>query len=134
MLHWLLTANIDNFRAGRQYLRNTGGITDHWFLIVAVVTIIGFWVGLYYWDRHRKQVRRGGDTPKALFLELASVHRLSRADRSLLWNASEAAKLEQPATIFVNPDILAEISAGNREDAGAYEQLRERLFGRNIDD
>ena len=129
MLKWWLTASNDLARSFSDYTRRSSSLTDNRFLIGVFLAIGLFWIGLYYWDKHRKQIRRDGHNPKSLFLELCRSHQLSRSERSLLLRVAEMKQLNQPTAIFIDPAILGSLAASSSSGAGEYKALLEKLFG-----
>ena len=95
-------------------------------IVWVAVAIAMLWAAINYWSRFRDRFLRQSDSPKSLFLELCRVHRLDRAEKSFLLAAVEAARLSEPAVVFINPDILA-----STEDAQQGRALAEKLFGQN---
>ena len=112
---------------------NYGSSSRNWYLVLAVVGIAVFGAGLYFWDKHRKSSGSGSDHPKSLFLELCSAHGLSRGERALLRDAAEQQGIAQPGLAFVDPRILEATASAAGEDAAAFGELRQRLFGRAIE-
>lgn len=114
-------------RAMDRYSQRSGSILENWPIFAVMGSIALLWAGLYYWDKHRKAIVLESKTPQSLFDELCRVHKLSRADITLLTKASVLEKLKHPATAFVDPGVLrrAEISNGGN----GFRQLRLRLFG-----
>lgn len=128
--HWLsLLANADLGRAFVRYSRRSGSLTENWYLVAVFVAIPLLWLALACWDRYRQRLARRAHTPKALFLELCTAHRLARLDRGLLWKTVQSRQMGQPAAIFTDPAILADLSACGTAEAEDYARLREKLFG-----
>ena len=121
-------ANVDAFRAGARHLRGTGSTSGNWFLFVAIAGIILLFVGLHYWDKHRKKFAKQKSSPTSLFLDLCQVHNLSKAERLLLLQAVEIQRLTQPALVFVAPGVLSGLEKSNRPEASEFGKLSQKLF------
>lgn len=114
-------------KAMNRYSRRSGSIMDNWPIFAAFAAIVLFWAALHYWDRYRASRAGKSAAPQSLFDELCELHKLAKADRTLLAKAVAAQKLEQPAMAFVDPRVLARAGANGSE--AAYDRLRTRLFG-----
>lgn len=60
--------------------------------------------------------------------ELASANGLDDAESALLWRIANAARLAEPAAVFVRPSLLDATSAGL--DPATAARLRQKLFAR----
>lgn len=120
--------NVDVSRAVSRYNERSSTLEDNWFLLGAILALLLFWVGLYYWDKYRKKTDRQVNYPQELFLELCQKHRLNRSERSLLWHAAEQAYPNQPAVVFVDPRILKKRGESDAENASEYGQLARKIF------
>ena len=99
-------------------------------LIIGILGTIGFVIARY-WSQHRANL----ECPERLFDELCRRHRIGSKLRAQLERIAIAAKLNQPASIFVCPDLFdraAEVAKGGDEwtdecDADVR-MIRSRLF------
>ena len=122
-------ANADAFEASRRYLQRSSSPREYALILGALGLIILFWAALIYWDRIRARFTQRTHDPKSLFLELCHAHGLSSMERSLAWHAANLKGLPQPATVFVDQKILAELAAADGPHAAELGGLRQRLFG-----
>jgi len=127
-LLWL-QASADLGDAFRRHAGRSSSLSGNWFLIVLVAGIGLLWLGLYYWDKYRKLKDEEGSDPASAFSDLCGVHQLSRMERSLLRNVASSKKLEQPAIVFVDPEILSAFTRTNSTKGQAYAALEKKLFG-----
>lgn len=125
---WLL-ARSDVLSAPSRYLDRGGSSDTNRVLVFVIIAVALIWAGLYFWGKYRSRQFHSGRTKKSLFLELCQAHNLSRTDRGLLLRAADVSGLEQPAHIFVDPDLLGKLSCENTTEAEAYSQLMQRVFG-----
>ena len=108
-----------------KHSRSSSGLSNNVELIMWFVVAAGaLWAVLHYWNRYRDKILRRGDSPQSLFLELCRVHRMDRTEKSLLMQAVTAAQLDEPAVVFVNPQVLGAMS-----ESQACRALTEKLFG-----
>ncbi|MEX1098205.1 MAG: hypothetical protein WED34_19330 [Planctomycetales bacterium] len=107
--------------------RPTASLETCWYLIAAVAGIALVWIGLYVWERIRKQLARRDATPLSLFRDLCAAHELGRNEQALLETVVERNRLEHPAVVFVAPALLREMAGGG--DAAEYARLARKLFG-----
>lgn len=104
-------------------------MSDNLFLISWMGLIVAFWVGLYYFDKWRKNRSGLVGSAKSLFLELCRTHGLSRKERSLLLRAAKLYQPLEPAVIFVDPQILARCEKAPSPEKEGYAGLSAKLFG-----
>ncbi|MFK7776500.1 MAG: hypothetical protein QM501_00075 [Gimesia sp.] len=108
--------------------RNRSLLRENW-LLVAVALIIGtIWVSLYMWENFQVQRKSLRDTPQGLFYQLCKTNRLSRTDINYLRNATSERFNDQPAMVFIDPQILKNHSSEASSDNKYYEELANRLF------
>ncbi|MCA9014476.1 MAG: hypothetical protein KDA77_04010 [Planctomycetaceae bacterium] len=108
--------------------RNRGMLQENWLLITATLVIGVIWMALYLWENIQLQRKANADTPQGLFYDLCKTHRLNRTDIGYLLKAAQAHYENQPAMVFVNPEILNAYIREVGTDAKYYELLAERLF------
>lgn len=108
--------------------RNRGMLQENWLLVTATLVIGVIWVTLYVWENIQLRHKANADTSQGLFYDLCKAHRLSRTDISYLLKAAAAHYQNQPAMVFVDPDILHAYIREVSTDAKYYEVLAERLF------
>jgi hypothetical protein len=72
--------------------------------IVGVVVALGltWWLAI---QLHQHWQRRLFQSPSGLFVELCHAHQLSWRQRQLLWRIAAAVRLEQPAQLFLRPEL-----------------------------
>lgn len=112
----------------RYYLRHSS-LSHNWVLVCALLAVVGFWVGLVYWDRIRHRLLKLGRQPNSLFQELCTAHRLNRGQRMLLMKAAHSGRIHCASVMFVDRQILEKFAAGESDDASRYRELLVRLFG-----
>ena len=85
---------------------------------------------MFLWDRyrHRLIVKRPA-SPKSIFTELATVHKLNRAEKNLIRNLVGPDADLDAAMCFVDPTIISQQIAKNCEQTEEYGKLLKRLFG-----
>lgn len=131
MPFFVLIAGVD-FSAVSKRSRSMSSLSKNLELIVWVaIGIAGLWAARHYWGRYRDRILRSGDPPRSLFLELCSVHRLTRAEKTLLMQAADAAHLAEPAIAFVSPQVLDAMPRAASADSQDPRALAEKLFGRD---
>lgn len=129
MIHPALTAAVNFVRAVRKHNTHSGSSGHGWFIFAAIVVIGLFWIGLYYWDRLRKQGKRQTDSSGSLFAELCTAHQLSRSERAILTQAARANRVEEPALLFVDPALSEQTLNTVATDPGQSQALAKQLFG-----
>ena len=114
----------DRFRAGHRVDWDNLII---WGGLIALVV-----VAMILLSRHfsQKEPRRGRHNPHALFHELCRAHGLDRGTRRLLMRLAVANRLENPASVFLEPDQFAreQLPDKLRSKSKQYANLRDRLF------
>ncbi len=120
----------ETVKAMNRYSRKSSSVMDNWPILVAIAAIALFWAVLHFWDKYRKSRVSELTTPQSLFEELCDLHKLGKADRTLLEKVVTAQNLDQPAAVFVDPGVLATAASSGGE--GGYLKLRSRLFGSDI--
>ncbi len=130
MPFFVLIAGVD-FGAASNRSRSMASLSNNIELIIwVVIAMVALWAGLNFWTRYRDKILRSSDSPQSLFLELCSVHRLSRTEKSLLMEAANAAHLTEPAIAFVNPQVLGGTTGSASANSQERRVLAEKLFGR----
>jgi hypothetical protein len=113
-----LLAQVDPLDFGRNFRAAEEGF--QWANVVLVVLILaGIAAALAVVIRHFRQ--RGDEnfrSPRLLFLQLCQAHNLDRSDRKVLEQIARKYRLQHPARLFVEPELLE------------GHPLRETLFGR----
>ena len=127
---WLLAA-ADWSKISQSASKRSISFSDHWFLIGTVVAVGALGIGLYLWDKHRKRILTDEKNPKSLFFDLCRSHQLSRAERALLTQAAELKQLEQPALMFVDPQLLGSLAGARNPEAEGFRELLGKLFGKH---
>jgi hypothetical protein len=119
-MNFSLLAQVDPLDFGRNFRAAEEGF--HWANVVLVVLILaGLACGIATIIRQLRL--REGETfrsPRQLFLELCQAHGLDRAQRKTLEQLARKKRLQQPARLFVDPELL------NGTEAAP---LRELIFG-----
>jgi hypothetical protein len=130
--HWILAA-ADMARSLQNYQKRSFSFKENWLVLVVIGGVIVLGIGLYYWDKYRKefiQKANSSGSPKSLFLDLCNMHELTRAERAFIQHAGEKKHLDDPALAFLDPQVLGELGRGHTGEAAAYAQLVIKLFGR----
>lgn len=103
-------------------------------VVSGLVAAIGLTWWLYVqWKRYRE--RRQYHSPLGLFQELCDAHRLSRRQRTVLKSLMLAQRLDQPASMFLRPELFwpphvpAALAGRQRE----LVQLHGQIFSRAKD-
>ena len=93
------------------------------FLVALSLALAGWWL-LHY----RKEQRR----PLLLFFDLAEYHQLARADQKQLIQFARAHNVEDPACLFVCPQLVERIKSLETCEAGSEKESQrlEDFFGR----
>jgi hypothetical protein len=131
-VHWILVAANPVGESLKNYQKHSFSFQENWFVLVVIGGIVALAIGLYYWDKYRKQfIRRANSegSPKSLFLDLCNLHELTRAQCALVRHAGEVKQLADPTLTFLDPDILRQLGRGNGGDSAAYAELQVKLFG-----
>ncbi|MCH9656382.1 MAG: hypothetical protein K0U86_19805 [Planctomycetes bacterium] len=108
--------------------RNRSLLQENGLLISATIVIGLVWVSLYLWENFQVRRKALKDTPQGLFYDLCKTNRLSRADINYLLKATTEHYSDQPAMIFINPQILKNHISETSSDTRYYEKLAQRLF------
>lgn len=112
-----LLAQVDPLDFGRNFRAAEEGFA--WGNVVLVVVVLaGIACGVAVVIRHLRQ--RGDEnfrSPRLLFLQLCQAHNLDRADRKVLEQIARKYRLQHPARLFVEPELLE------------GHPIRETLFG-----
>lgn len=70
---------------------------------VIAAIVLAWWLAAM-WKQHRQ--RRQYESPQGLFNQLCQAHHLSRRERRTLRTLVAAQRLEQPAQVFVRPELF----------------------------
>ncbi|WP_298869324.1 hypothetical protein [uncultured Gimesia sp.] len=108
--------------------RNRSLLQENWLLISATIVIGMVWVSLYLWENYQVRRKAMKDTPQGLFYDLCKTNRLGRADINYLLKATTEHYGDQPAMIFIDPQILKNYISEASSDTRYYEKLAQRLF------
>jgi hypothetical protein len=129
MRDMLLFGVGDLGRSFERYSDRSSSLSANWFLIVVALVIVGLWVGLYYWDRHRGALTSQAGRRENLFQQLCRAHRLTRQEHSLLTQIVKAKQVAEPAHLFVDPDLLNAPVMVSDLDVQGYADLKIKIFG-----
>lgn len=108
--------------------RNRNILQENWLFISVAIVIGTVWITLFLWEKIQLQRKATADTPQGLFYDLCKTHRLSRTDTNSLFKVASENYADQPAMIFINPNILNDYAGEASSDRKYYETLAERLF------
>ena len=105
----------------------------HWGDLGAMFGILTgavLFVLLLRWLYRVQQARIYSNEPRHLFIDLCRAHRLRRRERRLLRELATASHLEQPALVFVRPDLFEPETMLDEKPkkVQAYERLAVKLF------
>lgn len=128
---WLLGQASNWRRMGDQFSgRGADLSTGELFLVVAVFAGAGLLLWLLHWAANRHEQRLRKPNAAGLFRELCRSHSVSRMDRTTLRLLAEAAQLDQPAEIFLRPDLFERenLPPAMRGDAKAVTAIGNLLF------
>ena len=126
----VLLAQSDLGQAFSRYTQRSNSPSDTWLWAAVVLGVAGLWLGLYYWDRFRRRTAGPPPSGGSLFQDLCRAHGLTRAEQALLVRAMNARPQIPPAAVFVQPELLAERAGSRDPEAGQFQALAEKLFGR----
>lgn len=108
--------------------RSRGMLQENW-LFISIAIVIGIvWGSLYFWEKIQLQRKATADTPHGLFYDLCKTHRLSRTDSNCLLKAASEKNADQPAMVFIDPNILETFQKNAGNELKYYKTLAERLF------
>jgi hypothetical protein len=106
-------------------------------ILTSIALILGFLVLIWLLSRLAKRQEKPGsyNSPRLLFKSLCEAHQLDRHQRQLLARLAKFRRVEHPAALFLDPNLLdtEDLAPSLREHAGRLRALRERLFVRPID-
>lgn len=108
--------------------RNRSILEENWLLISATLIIGTIWLTLYVWENLQIRRKAIADTPQGLFYDLCKAHRLNRTDINYLLKATSDNYHDQPAMIFIDPQIISAFSSEVSTDSKYYKILAKRLF------
>jgi hypothetical protein len=83
-------------------------VTLSWMAFGIVVACIMTWA-IFHWRSARLNGRQ--NSPRRLFRELAKLHYLSWSERRQLSQLARKLKLREPARLFVEPELWAQLPA-----------------------
>jgi len=129
--YFYLFAQTNLGRSFQRHSRNSKSIFANKSLILIVLGIGAVWAGLYYWDKWRKKNVAAKSSTDELFDELCQAHQLVKAERLLLSKVSEDRKLDDPALLFVNPELFSNSVRFSVSDEKRLESLAKKLFGKH---
>lgn len=66
--------------------------------------------------------------PKGVFDEICSAHQLLPEEKRQLLRGAAVLDLVSPALLFVDSGLLNQLTTSDREDAGEFRKLADRLF------
>lgn len=108
--------------------RNRSLLEENGLLISATLFIGAIWLTLYVWENLQIRRKAVADTPQGLFYDLCKVHRLNRTDINYLLKATSETYHDQPAMVFIDPQIISTYSNEVDTDSKYYKTLAKRLF------
>ncbi|QDU56407.1 hypothetical protein [Aeoliella mucimassa] len=118
--------SLGNRFTGDQIIFHWGDLGSMAGILVTAVLFIM----LLRWLHLRQESRRMSNEPWHLFVDLCHAHQLSRRERRLLLEISDAANLENPADVFLRPELFnrAHLQSAKPRDQRAFERLKFKLF------
>lgn len=126
---WLILANRAAWERLNERLYPQTISWRSWLGLFVLAVVIGVLVGVSKWLTSRDAVL--GDTgTDSVFRELAAAHGLSWRDRWLLRRTADAAGLDHPAHVFVDPSIYEDEELAQRlvHVWPRVLEVRDRLF------
>lgn len=123
---WYLFAT-NPFSGVSRYLSRSSSTTASATFVVVVIGVITLWIVLSF--RSNTRARGGGSAKKTLFEELASVHNLDRSQCRLLTRVVDAARVQPPALVFVDPDIIGRFACTPIPEADQLAKIADTIFG-----
>ncbi len=127
--HGLLFASGGLVRTVSLFVNRCMSRTGLGFLAVVVLAVAALWLGLILVERTRRYRKLTSQTPHALFLQLCRAHRLTRAERQLLWSVHAPAHPDQCCHSFIDPRVLGRQAVSSTPLADDYAALARKLFG-----
>ncbi len=105
---------------------DTGDVIFGVVILVGIIAVV--WVLSYLFSLRERHGAYA--SPTRLFLSLCSAHRLRWPDRWLLWRLARAKKVEDPARLFLEPELLdaAAMRPWFRVRAERLREMRNSLF------
>jgi len=118
------------FRGSRARL-DTGDVI--FGLLVLCGVVLGLWLLWYVHARHEGLRKRNG--PLRLFHELCRAHCLRFSEEWLLWRLARAARLRDPAQLFLEPERFDRggLPGALRGRAKLFDRIKARLFPEPLD-
>jgi hypothetical protein len=126
---FVLAVTGDHLSSAARYLSRPSTYRENLLLILFAVVIAAIWTTLLLWDRLRKMQLAVVGPSTSVFEELCQAHQLDPQEIACLHEAAQECGLAMPALLFVQPDHLERLAGDAMPKAGAYRQLRARLFG-----
>ena len=91
-------------------------------ILTSIALILGFLVLIWLLSRLAKRQEKPGsyNSPRLLFKSLCEAHRLDRHQRQLLARLAKFRRVEHPAALFLDPNLLdtEDLAPSQREPAG----------------
>jgi len=126
----MILAATDSFRALTNYMNHPLAMRGGGLMLLAGLSLVGFWVAMTYWDNYRQKIALAKQTPAALFLELCRIHNLNR-DQIHILQACTQDQHELPI-LFVDPSLLETFAKSNPNYTANALLLRDTLFGHHM--
>jgi len=132
-----LLAQADRFSQMSRAFRGSRSKLDAGDVLVGLLVLGGvalvLWFLWYMNFRHEGLRKRNG--PLRLFLELCQAHKLRWSERWLLWRLARAARLRNPAQLFLEPERFHPpgLPGSLRPRANLFGRLQNRLFPEPLD-
>lgn len=103
--------------------------SSSWIWVAVAAGIGAAWYVLTKWNIFRTKEGVDTSSPKGLFAELASAHKLDRVEKGLLTEAAATQGLADPALLFVDARHLKTLAGSRNEKSADYTALARKLFG-----
>ncbi len=121
----------DRFDHLVQYFQNptSRGLENHYWL--GLLIVVGMVLAVWLAERFLFSRRRKPNRPWGLFFALCRRHRLTKAERWLLWNLARSRTPEAPARVFLDPELFSpdQLPTVLASKTATLLGLRARLFG-----
>lgn len=80
--------------------------------------------------RRKEQAKqsKSSNQPKDVFGEICQAHGLTQEDKRQLLGGATILNLPSPALLFVDSGLLHKLATSDRDDAGEFRKLADRLF------
>ena len=102
--------------------------SENMYFFAGIGAIVLMAIGFYVWDKLPKRETGRTDSSQSLFQELAAIHKLKAAEQEQLLSIASSQAIDEPATIFVNPEILEGAIQSSSENKQQWGKLYNKLF------